>query len=330
MRKEYLARILLGTGIFGVFLLLGAAGLQREQKILLHARMPEKGGWIPGDIKATVGEPLQLQLTSDDVTHGFAIGHINQPPVDIYPGEVTQLTLTFDRPGKYTYYCTRWCGPDHWRMRGTIDVQGDMQTAATPTSPLYLALGLDIDAPHPAADLPDGRPSAERGAALGIELTAEMLAPEYYLSHSPADVWQKLRLDGDLTDLDDSQLWDLVALIWQENTTPEALQEGDVLYRANCAACHGEAGAGDGPFAQQAQPHPPANSSHDGQQATTNFKDTSQILGASPALLQGKMLRGGMGTGMPSWGAILTEEQTWFLVSTLYAFQFDYQIEVKP
>ncbi len=55
-----------------------------------------------------------------------------------------------------------------------------------------------------------------------------------------------------------------------------------------------------------------------------NFTDSSQMLGASPALLQGKIIRGGMGTGMPYWGPIFTEEQTWALVDYLWTFQFEY------
>ena len=87
--------------------------------------MPEQGGWLPGELSATVGEPLRLRLTSEDVTHSFAIGQSQAPPVDIFPGEVSEVILTFERPGKYTYYCTRWCGANHWRMRGTIEVSGD-------------------------------------------------------------------------------------------------------------------------------------------------------------------------------------------------------------
>ena len=37
---------------------------------------------------------------------------------------VTDITLTFDKPGIYTFFCTRWCGVNHWRMRGTIEVSG--------------------------------------------------------------------------------------------------------------------------------------------------------------------------------------------------------------
>ena len=37
-----------------------------------------------------------------------------------------------------------------------------------------------------------------------------------------------------------------------------------------------------------------------------------------------------MGTGMPNWGAILTEEQTWALVQYLLAFQFPASRAISP
>jgi len=59
-------------------------------------------------------------------------------------------------------------------------------------------------------------------------------------------------------------------------------------------------------------------------QSPANLTDARRMLAASPALLQGKILRGGMGTGMPSWGPIFREEQTWDLVAYLYSLQFEY------
>jgi len=56
----------------------------------------------------------------------------------------------------------------------------------------------------------------------------------------------------------------------------------------------------------------------------TDFTDPSIMLGASPALLHGKIVRGGMGTGMPYWGPIFTEDQIGSLVAYLWTFQFDY------
>jgi mono/diheme cytochrome c family protein len=61
------------------------------------------------------------------------------------------------------------------------------------------------------------------------------------------------------------------------------------------------------------------------QQTPADFTDPARMLGASPALLEGKILRGGMGTGMPMWGSIFTEQQIWDLVAYLYSFQFKYE-----
>jgi mono/diheme cytochrome c family protein len=61
-------------------------------------------------------------------------------------------------------------------------------------------------------------------------------------------------------------------------------------------------------------------STGEGLYSPPDFTDPSHLLGASPALLQGKIIRGGMGTGMPYWGPIFTSEQIDALVSYLYTF----------
>ena len=290
-----------------------------QHPIELHARIAEVGGWMPGDLKASVGEPLHLRLTSDDVMHGFAIGQSDQPALDVPPGQMVETTLTFDKPGTYVFYCTRWCGPNHWRMRGTIEVTGETVAPLTQMSPLYVALGLDLNSPHPASVVPTGQPSAAHGADLGGTLTGVYQDHKYYRAHSPAQTWQALRAEPMNPALSDADVWDVVAFMWQSHRTREALVEGQRLYAQNCAACHGESGAGNGVFAQNNWEanhnlHPPAN-----------FTDAIQMLGASPALLQGKIIRGGMGTGMPYWGPIFTEAQTWALVDYLWTFQFEEQ-----
>ena len=68
---------------------------------------------------------------------------------------------------------------------------------------------------------------------------------DYYRTHSPDQVFNNLAS----TSLTESQRWDVVASIWQSNTTPVSLANGKQLYAQNCAACHGENGAGDGVFA---------------------------------------------------------------------------------
>jgi mono/diheme cytochrome c family protein len=120
----------------------------------------------------------------------------------------------------------------------------------------------------------------------------------------------------------DAEVWDLVAFVWQSNTSPEALAEGKALYASNCAACHGETGAGDGVMVAALGQQSYAETGGD-TKAPVAFTDATSMLGASPALLQGKIIRGGMGTGMPYWGPIFTEAQTWALVDYLWTFQFE-------
>ena len=324
-RPELLTRLIIMATLLGVVALPIFAWMQTP---LIHAKIAENGGWSPDVIQARAGEPLHLQFTSDDVMHGFAVGQMEMQPVDIEPGKVSETTLTFTKPGIYTFFCTRWCGLNHWRMRGTIEVTGE-PIAPEPVSPaLYVTLGLNLDAPHLADAVPAEKPSAARGTGLLPQVTnlPDYQSPDYYRSHSPAQVFQDLSSSG----LADSQRWEVVSAIWAQNTSPAALAEGQQIYANNCAACHGETGGGNGVFAGQlAAKGQASNQTMSGSlemsmQTPANFSDPQRLLGASPALLQGKILRGGMGTGMPMWGSIFTDEQIWNVIAYLYTFQFDY------
>jgi len=326
-RTELLARILIGAG---TLLAVGAPLLFWTRTPLIHARMAENGGWSPDVIRAEAGKPLHLKMTSDDVVHGFAIGHMDMEAVDVEPGKVTEVTLTFDKPGTYTFYCTRWCGLNHWRMRGTIEVSGSAsQPEPVTTVPLYVQLNIDIDAPHESPVVPEDQPSAVSGQRLAVDLEISRFNnPDYYRANSPYQLFDAL----DSTGLSASEKWDVVSYIWQSNTTSEALANGRELYAQNCAACHGENGAGDGVFADDlAQAGAASMQTMDGatdmsMQTPVDFTDSKRMLGASPALLQGKILRGGMGTGMPMWGSIFTEQQIWDLTAFLYSFQLEYRV----
>ena len=324
-RAEILSRVLIITGLL---LAIGVPVMLWMNTPLIHVNMAEDGGWNPDTLKAEVGKPLELHLTSDDVMHGFALGQTNMEPVDVPPGKVTDVTLVFDKPGTYTFFCTRWCGLNHWRMRGTIEVSGPPAENATPTVPLYVTLGIDIDAPHESSIVPERRPSAINGEQLATRLDlSQIINADFYRSHSPYETFEELSS----TQLSDAEKWDVVSHIWRSNTTVESLANGKELFAQNCAACHGETGAGDGVFADdltaagESAMQSMSGSMERMQQTPVDFTDSKRLLGASPALLEGKILRGGMGTGMPMWGSIFTEEQIWDLVSYLYSFQFDYE-----
>ncbi len=321
-RAELLSRLLIIAAVLGV---VGVPLLVWARTPLVHARIAENGGWNPDVLRAKVGQPLHLRLTSDDVVHGFAVGQMDMQSVDVLPGVVTDITLIFDKPGTYTFYCTRWCGLNHWRMRGTIEVEGASDSPEPASVPLYVSLGLNLDAPHDAPVVPSQKPSAIRGERLATNLPIS-LSSDAYRAHSPYQVFEELS-NSTLTE---SQRWDVVAFLWRSNTTTEALVNGRQLYAQNCAACHGENGAGDGVFADdlaaagESTTQGMEGSDEMTMQTPVDFTDPSRMLGASPALLQGKILRGGMGTGMPMWGSIFTDGQIWDLIAYIYSFQFEY------
>ncbi len=324
-RAEFVSRFLI---LVGIALAIGVPILFWSRTPLIHVSMAEAGGWSPSTFKAKAGEPLELRLTSDDVVHGFAVGQMEMEGVDVLPGKVTDITLTFEKPGTYTFFCTRWCGVNHWRMRGTIEVSGLNPNPELVAIPLYVKLGINIDAPHEAPLVPGTKPSAGSGQQLAGDFEISRFSnPDFYRANSPYQAFESMNPTG----LSDSEKWDMVSYIWQSNTTPAALASGKKLYAQNCAACHGEKGAGNGVFAEdlaeasESSTQTMSRSGEMSRQTPADFTDPSRMLGASPALLQGKILRGGMGTGMPMWGSIFTEQQIWDLAAYLYSFQFEYE-----
>jgi mono/diheme cytochrome c family protein/plastocyanin len=321
---EWTARLLLVLLLAGLLTAI-MAGRRTAQAVEIHAVMPERGGWLPGNLTAEVDVPLKLRLTSDDVLHGFAVGQQPWPAVDVKPGQMTELSLIFDEPGTYIYYCTRWCGLNHWRMRGTIEVTGETNEPSSTQSaqpPLYLSLDLDIDAPHEVDVQLDRPASAAHGESLDFTIPTRFATRQVYLEQTPYEFWQVSRADPGMAAFSDSEIWDLIAFNWRSQTTPESLLLGWRLYAKNCAACHGENGDGYGVMATS---HPAENDPESFGQALlppNDFTDAQKMLGASSALLQGKIMRGGMGTGMPYWGNIFTDEEIEALVGHLWTFQF--------
>lgn len=331
MGKESLARILVILFLLAaVSIPIGGkwlADFNQPRRIELHARTPEKGGWSLETIQAQAGQPIRLHITSDDVVHSFVLGQSDRPAVEILPGEYVDTTLTFDRPGKYTFYCDRWCGPNHWRMRGTIIVSGEGQPLPPDPQPLFLKLGIDIDSPQPAEMVPLNTVSAVRGSKFAPILPIYALDRETYLTSSPAKLWLRLRAEPALSGLSDADLWDVLAWIWQRQAATTVQAAAQALFRTNCAACHGETGQGNGVMVRGLPAWPPGgmdyHKSGEGLVSPPNFTDPKNLLGASPALLAGKIIRGGMGTGMPYWGPIFTDEQIDALVAYLYTFAWN-------
>ncbi len=328
IKKEILARFFLGIIILGIPLGIMIWGqISSEPGLLVQASIPEDGGWNPGTIKAKVGQPLNLQFTSLDVVHGFSIGILDLPEIDVFPGEITGTNLVFLEPGRYVYYCTRWCSPNHWRMRGTIIVEGESRVEQKTDPPLYVVMGIDIDQDRQTNLIPEATPSLKAGKEIMTGIPRQKLEPyldlSYLRTHSPSEVWFSLSEEEFTDDLSDQEIWNLVAALWNSNVTPESSLAGQQLYDQNCAACHGADGSGAGIFAQKYSPGE-IGSSNLLQDITSpaDFTNPESMIAASSAILEGKMLRGGMGTGMPNFGPIFSSSEIWSIIDYIWTFQF--------
>jgi mono/diheme cytochrome c family protein/uncharacterized cupredoxin-like copper-binding protein len=292
------------------------------------ARTPEQGGFSPDRLQLRAGETVRLRLSSPDVVHGFTIPALGVDVQEIYPGKVVEIDVTPQKPGRYAFACTRWCGADHWRMRGVLDVDApgpaagaDPATLPTAEPPLFQSLGVDIDAARATArDLPSRQPSVGRGVFLGATLPPELADPTARRILSPADAFRRMRTDTRMGNLSDDDLWDVVAWAWSPRAAPEASARSETLYIRDCAACHGTTGKGDGPAGaslpgmKKMDPSMPSG--------PADFTDAARMLSASDVVLQGKLLRGGMGTGMPEFGSLYTDGELWSMVSYIRSFLF--------
>ena len=276
----------------------------------IAARVPENGGFSPDVVRAEVGETITLRFASDDVTHGIAIGPgLGVDLGQIDPGHIGEVTLTPNSPGIYTYYCNTWCSLDHWRMRGILEVvdpaaTNPVDTTSDPIIDALIAASIDIDAKPQLTE--GGVPDRSRGEQSldSVEVTPNLRDPTWRLSHPPSE--GLILLQADNPGASESVLTDVIAYLWSQ-TTPSL--EIEQLFAKNCAACHGEAGAGDGPAATTTIETPVA------------FVEAAWLRRGD--IWYAKIRRGGMGTDMPNFGTIFTVEETRSLVDYLWYLSFN-------
>lgn len=294
--------------------------------VTLTAHAPDAGGWQPDTIRINVGERVILRVASADVAHTFAVPALGIESGNILPGHVQDIEFVATQTGRFAFACTRWCSLDHWRMRGTIEVVDPSDSNAALTTPaappLYQQFGINLDAMRHPHNVPPDKPSAERGAALHFTLPADLQDRTAIRALAPNDLFTRLRDDATFDGYTDAQLWDVVALSWKNQADDSSRARGEKLYARDCTACHGEAGRGDG----RAGKDLPGLAAMDPtlKRGPQDFTDASQMLTASDVLLQGKLLRGGMGTGMPEFGSLYGEQDMWDVIAFLRLFTFQY------
>ncbi len=77
--------------------------------------------FTPAEITVPEGSTVTFFLASKDITHGFKVFDTNIN-IMVIPGQVSEVTYTFDEPGEYQFYCHEYCGAAHHMMSGIIHV----------------------------------------------------------------------------------------------------------------------------------------------------------------------------------------------------------------
>jgi len=110
-RRSFLAAVAVGA-------LFGNVSRAEERVIKVLARKFE---FVPNEITLKQGEPVVLELTSDEVTMGFYCKELDAS-AEIVPGKAAQLRLAPERAGTFDFICDVFCGEGHEDMAGKIHV----------------------------------------------------------------------------------------------------------------------------------------------------------------------------------------------------------------
>lgn len=191
------------------------------------------------------------------------------------------------------------------RIRAVTGVSEEIFAEEPPSASRGRALFADHCATchGPAAD---GRgPSAE-----GLEPPpADFTDPDFMRAETPLDFYHVIAMGRRNAAmpaweevLSRQDRWDLVSYLWTVAPEQGRLAEGQGLYLAHCASCHGPTGDGRGALtASLPKPAPPLN----GPEALARKSDADLFAIVSDGIA---------GTPMPPFGQLLAPEQLWAVV----------------
>lgn len=78
-------------------------------------------GFEPADITLKKGQPVELEFTSVDVSHGIRIRELGVD-VKAKKGQMSQVQFTPEQTGTFVGHCDVFCGSGHGSMKLTLHV----------------------------------------------------------------------------------------------------------------------------------------------------------------------------------------------------------------
>jgi cytochrome c oxidase subunit 2 len=119
-------------------------GHQWWWEVRYQGKTASQGFTTANEIHIPVGQPVHVELWSNDVIHSFWVPELTGK-TDTIPGQHNETWLEADRPGVYRGQCTEYCGQQHAHMGLTVVAQepadfqkwwdGQVQGAPAATSP---------------------------------------------------------------------------------------------------------------------------------------------------------------------------------------------------
>ena len=76
---------------------------------------PDQGITTANEIYIPVGQPVRLELYSEDVIHSFWVPELHGK-MDLVPGQTNVFWIQADEPGEYWGLCAEYCGIQHAKM----------------------------------------------------------------------------------------------------------------------------------------------------------------------------------------------------------------------
>src|SRR5690625_3298126 len=83
-------------------------------------------GWNISETEFQVGDSVEFNVTTPDVTHGFGIYDEDMELIaqtQAMPEYTNTVYMTFDDPGTYTILCLEYCGLGHHLMMAELTVE---------------------------------------------------------------------------------------------------------------------------------------------------------------------------------------------------------------
>jgi cytochrome c oxidase subunit 2 len=110
-------------------LLLGGIGLTAMRRVLaapeeVRIKMTVKRfEFSQKELRVKKGVPVVVEITSEDVPHGFAVPEFHARAEVVMPGKPTEVRFVPDKVGQFQYLCDIFCGSKHEELEGLLIVE---------------------------------------------------------------------------------------------------------------------------------------------------------------------------------------------------------------